>query len=71
MIKKDGRRVEFDRSKIVSGLIRACEKRPVSTETLESMVSEIEREVYSHYNVGRYAKGYRPWHEGSPTWPSK
>jgi transcriptional repressor NrdR len=35
VIKKDGRRVEFDRSKIMSGLIRACEKRPVSTETLE------------------------------------
>jgi transcriptional repressor NrdR len=50
VIKKDGRRVEFDRGKIMSGLIRACEKRPISTETLERVVSEIEQEVYSHYD---------------------
>jgi transcriptional repressor NrdR len=50
VIKKDGRRVEFDRNKIMGGLIRACEKRPVSTETLERVVSEIEQEVYSHYD---------------------
>jgi transcriptional repressor NrdR len=50
VMKKDGRRVEFDRNKIMGGLIRACEKRPVSTETLERVVSEIEQEVYSHYD---------------------
>lgn len=48
VVKKDGRRVEFDRSKIMAGLIRACEKRPVSTETLEQLVSEIENEIYAH-----------------------
>ena len=41
--KKDGRRQVFDRLKILSGLKKACEKRPVSTETLEKMVDQIER----------------------------
>jgi transcriptional repressor NrdR len=48
--KKDGRRVEFDRMKILSGLIKACEKRPVSTEQLEKAVSEIENDIYTHYD---------------------
>lgn len=45
VIKKDGRREPFDRHKILSGLIRACEKRPISLETLENMVGEIERAI--------------------------
>lgn len=45
VIKKDGSREEFNREKILRGLIRACEKRPVSVETLEQMVSEVEREI--------------------------
>ena len=43
--KKDGRREPFDRLKIVNGLKKACEKRPISTETIEKMVDEIEREL--------------------------
>lgn len=50
VVKKDGRREEFDRNKIMGGLIRACEKRPVSTEKLEQVVSEIENEIYTHYD---------------------
>src|SRR5208337_1604977 len=50
VIKKDGRRVEFDRDKILGGIIRACQKRPISTETIERVVSEIEQEVYSHFD---------------------
>ena len=42
-IKKDGSRQSFDRGKVLSGLIRACEKRPVSYQTLEGLVSEIEQ----------------------------
>ena len=42
VIKKDGSRQSFDRGKVMGGLIRACEKRPVSYQTLESLVSEIE-----------------------------
>jgi transcriptional repressor NrdR len=42
VIKKDGSREEFDRQKIMSGLKKACEKRPVSPMQLESIVNEIE-----------------------------
>ena len=43
VIKKDGRREVFDREKIRGGLRRACEKRPVSTETIDAAVETIER----------------------------
>lgn len=45
VIKKDGSREEFNREKILRGLIRACEKRPVSMETLEQIVSKVERDM--------------------------
>ena len=43
IVKKDGRREPFDRMKIVAGLKRACEKRPVSIEAIEAVVDRIER----------------------------
>ena len=43
VVKKDGSRQSFDRNKVMAGLIRACEKRPVPYSTLESMVGEIEQ----------------------------
>lgn len=43
VIKKDGRREAFDRKKILSGIIRACEKRPVSVEKMEDVVTQVER----------------------------
>ncbi len=43
VIKKDGRRESFDRSKIIAGMQRACEKRPVSVEDIEAMVDKLER----------------------------
>ena len=43
VVKKDGSRQSFDRNKVLSGMIRACEKRPVPYSTLESMVNEIEQ----------------------------
>ena len=43
VIKKDGRREAFDRSKLLNGIIRACEKRPVSIADMEKIVDEIER----------------------------
>ena len=43
VIKKDGRREAFDRAKIISGMQRACEKRPVSVEQIEVMVDRLER----------------------------
>src|SRR5512138_326898 len=45
VVKKDGRREAFDRRKIVEGLQRACQKRPVSREQLDELVSAVEREV--------------------------
>ena len=42
VVKKDGSRQSFDRGKVMGGLIRACEKRPVSYQTLEGLVAEIE-----------------------------
>jgi transcriptional repressor NrdR len=47
VIKKDGTREEFSREKILRGLIRACEKRPVALETLESIVNSIENNLRS------------------------
>ena len=43
VIKKDGRREAFDRNKIMNGIIRACEKRPVPMAEVEKIVSDIER----------------------------
>jgi transcriptional repressor NrdR len=42
VIKKDGRREVFDRGKILNGLKKACEKRPISITTIEKIVSRIE-----------------------------
>ena len=64
VIKKDKSRETFDRSKLLNGLLRACEKRPVSVDTLERIVDEIEtllqnsldREVSSQ-RIGTYAMG--------------
>lgn len=45
VVKKDGRREIFDRNKIMSGLLRACEKRPISSSQLETIVDSVEKSV--------------------------
>lgn len=45
VVKKTGRREPFDRNKILTGVMRAVEKRPISLETAEALVSELEREI--------------------------
>jgi transcriptional repressor NrdR len=45
VMKKDGRRQPFDRSKLLRGLQRACVKRPVTTEALERLLDELERSL--------------------------
>ena len=45
VIKKSGVRQEFDRDKIVSGMLRACEKRPITRQDVEKAVNEIELEL--------------------------
>jgi transcriptional repressor NrdR len=45
VIKKDGRREKFDRQKVLGGLIKACEKRPVSMPKLSEIVNQVESKV--------------------------
>ncbi|TET10420.1 MAG: transcriptional repressor NrdR [Candidatus Atribacteria bacterium] len=47
VIKKDGRREPFSREKITNGIIKACEKRPISMETINNLVSNIEETIKS------------------------
>ncbi len=47
VIKKDKRREPFDSSKIMRGLTRACEKRPISLDMIEDMVYKIETKIYN------------------------
>lgn len=50
VIKKDGSRQTFDRSKLLNGMIRACDKRQVSFDTLEKIVDEIEQSLQNEMN---------------------
>lgn len=45
VVKKDGRREKFDRQKVLNGLLRACEKRPVSVARLAELVDEVESKL--------------------------
>ena len=45
VVKKDGRRESFDRTKILAGLKKACEKRPISTATIEAVTDRIEKHI--------------------------
>lgn len=46
VMKKDGRREEFDRDKLLAGIRKACEKRPLPGDAVETLVDEIEAEIY-------------------------
>ncbi len=48
--KKDGRRESFDRQKLLSGIIKACEKRKISVDQIEQMVDDIERTLQRRYD---------------------
>lgn len=45
VVKKDGKREAFDRVKLRSGIIKSCEKRPVSAQSIEKIIDEIEAEL--------------------------
>ena len=47
VVKKDNRREVFDRQKVLNGIIKACEKRPVSMARMEQMTDDIQRELAS------------------------
>ena len=50
VVKRDGRRQPFDRKKIIAGLMKACEKRPVSVDKMEDITGEIERAIQRKYD---------------------
>jgi transcriptional repressor NrdR len=50
VVKKDGRRQPYDRARIINGMTKACEKRPVSMDQIESVAVEIEREIQKKYD---------------------
>lgn len=45
VVKRDGRRQPWDRQKLIGGLMRACEKRPVTLEQIDALVSEVDKEL--------------------------
>jgi transcriptional repressor NrdR len=47
VVKRDGRREEYDRLKLYEGLRKACAKRPISTEALNQLVDQVESQLYS------------------------
>lgn len=49
VIKRDGRHEEFDRKKLINGVTRACEKRPISSQQIEALVDSIISELESEY----------------------
>ncbi len=49
VIKRDGRRVPYDHAKVVAGLAKACAKRPVTLEQIETIVEQIERELVDRF----------------------
>lgn len=51
VIKNDGRREEFDRSKILSGLRRACEKRPIDIEQIDMLVGDVMATLESEFDT--------------------
>ncbi len=56
VVKKDGRRQPFDRKKILGGIQKACEKRPVSYEKLEELQASLEREIYRRFEREVHSK---------------
>ena len=49
IVKRDGRREQYSREKLLTGLLKACEKRPVAREQLEKIVDEIEAAIFGKF----------------------
>jgi transcriptional repressor NrdR len=50
VVKKDGRRETFDRMKVLAGVQKACEKRPVSADRIEELAASVERQIYRKFD---------------------
>src|ERR1043166_4571268 len=48
IIKRDGKRESFDRQKVTQGILKACEKRPVTFEQVEKLVQSVEKTLYNN-----------------------
>ena len=59
VIKKNGVRQQFDRAKIISGMLRSCEKRPVSTQTIEKAADVYKRQDKRNRFNKNWGHGYR------------
>ncbi len=51
VVKKDGKRVLFNRQKLLDGIMKACEKRPIKMDKIESVVTKIETDLLKRENV--------------------
>jgi len=49
VVKRDNRREAFDRNKIVTGILKSCEKRPISVKQVEDLVDRVERDLHQKY----------------------
>jgi len=56
VVKNDGNRESYNRNKIINGIIRACEKRPVSIEVIESVMDRIEKKLHNSMDKEIYSK---------------
>jgi transcriptional repressor NrdR len=59
VVKKDGSRQSFDRMKVLNGMMRACEKRPVPVSTLETVAADIEQELQNSLDREIPTHGHR------------
>ena len=50
VVKKDGRREPFNRGKIINGLVKACQKRPISMEKIERITNEVESDIQKKFD---------------------
>lgn len=51
VIKRDGNRQGYNRDKIINGLIRACEKRPISLSQIENIAENVEKQLYNNFQI--------------------
>ena len=59
VVKKDGRREQFDRQKILTGIKKACEKRPISMESIDKLVENVEQACQEMQSRRNFLHAYR------------
>ena len=64
VVKKDGTRERFEREKVIAGMLKACEKRPVSVAVLESVANRVETALHERPRQGDVRRGGRRLRDG-------